>query len=318
MTEKFKYAKIVSFTAVVMALIILLSAVITPNGTSAGVSKYEKSKLWAMDEKENSIDAFFLGDSEVYSSVSPMELWDKYGYATYSCSHGAIKSYECYDLLESMLSKQNPKIVFIEVNFLYRNYDNADMIYHKISEKLPLFKYHDVWKSYINPNQEYENLDNYSYKGYLLNKKTQAAKKKTYMVETDSVQDIKKNNLDYFDKMYNLCKEKNIEVVLFSAPSKKNWNYKKHNGIVKLADKYKLEYLDLNLVELDINWSKDTRDKGDHVNHKGAIKVTEYLGSYLSEKGILEDHRDDVSYDDWNELLTKYREKEKEKSKSKK
>lgn len=318
MTEKFKYVKIVSFTAVVMALIVLLSAVITPNGTSAGVSKYEKAKLWAMDERENSIDVFFLGDSEVYSSVSPLELWDKFGYTAYDCSHGSAKSYESYDFLESMLSKQNPKIVFIEANFLYRNYDDADMVYHQISEKLPLFKYHDVWKSYVNSNQEYEDLDNYSYKGYLLLDKTKAVKKKkNYMVEVDAVQDIKKNNLNCFDKMYNLCNEKDIEVILFSSPSMKNWNYKKHNGVAQVADKYKIEYIDLNLVDLDIDWSKDTRDKGDHVNHKGALKVTEYFGNYLSEKGILEDHRTDASYDDWNELLIKYREKEQSKNKKK-
>lgn len=310
MTEKFKYVKIVSFIAVVMALIVLLSSVITPNGTSAGISKYEKAKLWAMDEKENSIDIFFLGDSEVYSTISPLEIWDEYGYASYDCSNGAIRSYECYDLLSSMLTKQNPKIVFIEANFLYRKYDDADDIYHKISEKLPLFKYHDVWKSYINPDQEYEKLDNYTFKGYVLNKKTEKAKKKTYMVESDNVQDIERNTLKYFDRMYNLCKERDIEVVLLSTPSLKNWNYKKHNGVAQLADKYGIEYIDMNLIdEIDIDWSKDTKDKGDHLNHKGALKVTKYLGQYLHDKSIFEDHRNDPEYSDWDVLLEKYRDK---------
>ncbi|MDE6154850.1 MAG: hypothetical protein K2F67_00260, partial [Eubacterium sp.] len=65
MTEKFKYVKIVSFIAIVMALIVLLSAVITPNGTNVGLEKWEKAKIWAENEPENTIDAIFVGDSEV-------------------------------------------------------------------------------------------------------------------------------------------------------------------------------------------------------------------------------------------------------------
>lgn len=310
MTEKFKYVKIISFTAVVMALIILLSAVITPGSTNAGVDKYEKAKIWALDEPENTIDAIFLGDSEVYSVISPMELWNKYGYATFDCSSGQIKSYEVYDLISSMLERQNPKIIMLETYFLFREYDAAEEAYNAISEKLPLFKYHDVWKSYLNPNQEYESITNYTFKGYICHTNTKKAKNKNYMIETDKVYEPDAISLKCFDKIYNLCKEKGIELVLFNSPSIKNWDYSKHNAIAKLAKKYKLEYLDLNLVkEIGIDWSKDTRDAGDHVNHTGAVKVTSYIGEYLAKKDILEDHRDDPEYSDWNDLYEKYLEK---------
>ncbi len=307
MTEKFKYVKIISFTAIAVALVLLLSEVILPESSNVCISKYGKAKMWAMDERENSIDAVFLGDSEVYSSVSPLELWEKYGYSTYDCSHGAIKSYESYDFLESMLSKQNPKIVFLEANFLYRNYNSAYIVYDRISERLSLFEYHDLWKKYFNPNQEYEKTYNYSYKGYLLNKKILSANNTQYMVKTNSAKHIPQKNLDYFDKMYTLCKERNIEIVLFNSPSKINWNYEKHNGIANLAEEYGIDYIDLNIIDIGIDWSNDTRDRGDHVNHNGAVKVTQYLGNYLHDKNILDDRRGDTSYKDWNELLKKYK-----------
>lgn len=310
MTEKFKYVKIVSFVALVMAIIVLLSAVITPNDTNVGIEKYEKAKIWASQEPENTIDAIFLGDSEVYSVISPLELWNDYGYATYNCSSGAIKGYECYDLLYSILQNQNPKIVLIECNFLYRDYDEMEDVYSKIADKLPLFKYHDVWKSYINPDQEYENTDNHTFKGYRYYNGVKAAKNTNYMVQSDKISKVESAPLGYFDKMYNLCQEKGIEVVLISTPSAKNWNYWKHNGISKLAKEYNLEYIDLNLIdEVGIDWKKDTRDKGDHVNHTGAVKVTKYLGKYLKEKDILEDHRNDDAYADWNTLYEKYLDK---------
>lgn len=220
MTEKFKFAKIISFIAIVMALIVLLSAVITPKG-NVGVEKWEKALIWAESEPENTIDAVFLGDSEVYSVISPLELWNEYGYATYSCSAGSVKSYQCYELLCSILEKQNPKIVFIECNFLCRDYDKMDRIYNDVSKKLPLFKYHDVWKSIIDPDHEYEKTHNYTYKGYVYYNYVKAATNKNYMAKTNKVFEIEKTQLDYFEKMYSLCKEKGAEVVLISAPSAK-------------------------------------------------------------------------------------------------
>lgn len=316
MSEKFKTVKILSFVAVVMAIIVILSAIITPNGTNVGIGKYEKSKIWAMEEKENSIDIFFLGDSEVFSAISPLELWRKYGYAAYDCSSGQVKSYECYDLLETMLTKQKPKIVFVEANFLYRNYDEADIVYNKISQKLPLFKYHDVWKSYLDPDHEYESIDNPGFKGYRYYNEVRGTKKIDYMMPTDSVWEIDSISRNYFDKIYKLCEENDIQVVLLSSPSLINWNYKKHNGTSQLADKYGIDYIDMNLIdEIGIDWKKDTRDKGDHVNHSGAVKVTNYLGEYLKQKGGFKDHRNDPEYSDWNDILKKYNDKTAKKDK---
>ena len=57
--------------------------------------------------------------------------------------------------------------------------------------------------------------------------------------------------------------------------------------------------------EIKIDWTKDTRDKGDHLNYTGSLKVTKFLAKYLSEKN-LPDHRDDEKYKSWNELYNKY------------
>ena len=64
-------------------------------------------------------------------------------------------------------------------------------------------------------------------------------------------------------------------------------------------------YLDMNLKteELQIDWEKDTRDGGDHLNFAGATKVTAFLGSYLKGNYALSDHRQDEVYSSWNEDL---------------
>ena len=105
-----------------------------------------------------------------------------------------------------------------------------------------------------------------------------------------------------------LCGESGAKLLLVSAPSPVNYNYKKHNTIQAYADRYSIPYIDLNMKteELGIDWEKDSMDKGDHLNVYGAEKVTGYLGRYLAEHYSLEDHRADEAYAKWNELAEKY------------
>ena len=51
--------------------------------------------------------------------------------------------------------------------------------------------------------------------------------------------------------------------------------------------------------EIPIDWSKDTRDGGDHVNYFGAEKVSAYLGKYLSGTGLFKNRRSDPAYAQW-------------------
>ena len=57
---------------------------------------------------------------------------------------------------------------------------------------------------------------------------------------------------------------------------------------------------------LKIDWSKDTRDKGDHLNHYGAVKVSEYVADYLKNSGLLMDHRTDKEFKHWNDAFKAY------------
>ena len=98
--------------------------------------------------------------------------------------------------------------------------------------------------------------------------------------------------------------------MLVSVNSPVNWNYAKHNGLTNLAKQKKIEYLDLNLQEeIEIDWSKDTKDAGDHLNLTGAKKVTSFMGTYLKEKYNLSDYREEDGYVLWDEALKKVEKK---------
>ena len=128
------------------------------------------------------------------------------------------------------------------------------------------------------------------------------------MKPTDKVAEIPALNIQYVREMKQFCDENGSRLVLVSTPSTVNWNFQRHNGIQKLANDIGCEYIDLNLMNdrIQIDWSKDTRDKGDHLNHFGAVKVSRFLSEYLKETGLLTDHREDPAYAKWNDSLKKY------------
>lgn len=72
-----------------------------------------------------------------------------------------------------------------------------------------------------------------------------------------------------------------------------------------------VDYIDTNLLrdDIPIDWKKDTKDKGDHLNYKGAVKLTNYIGKYLDDTKLFKDKRNDPSYDNWNTCLDKFEKK---------
>ncbi len=105
----------------------------------------------------------------------------------------------------------------------------------------------------------------------------------------------------YLKRIAKLCKENDAQLILVSTPSTKNWNSKRHNAVASVAEDLDLTYLDLNTQDdISIDWSTDSRDKGDHLNYFGASKVTDYISSYLKETKLFTDKRKDSNYESWN------------------
>lgn len=300
--------KSVVFVAILLLLIEVLSYVFVPGSNIFTYGTVKVSNFDILTEKKNTIDVIGLGDSLVYSSFSPMQLWHDFGYTAYDCAGPAQTTRATYEYLEAALDAQSPKVVLMESAVLYRNpYSQnwKNKVAAELKKYVPIAKYHDNWKKYLKDGLKDSWLD--VYKGYKYITKVKGYEGKSgYMDYTTNEEQIPQINLDYFDKIVKLCEKKNIKLVMVSFPSIKSWNYAKHNTVSKVFDKYNLEFIDLNLIDLDINWRKDTKDKGNHLNYKGAKKVTQYLGNYLKETGLLEDHRNDSSYKSWDKAYNIY------------
>lgn len=254
-------------------------------------------------EKENTLDAVFLGDSVVYASVIPLQIWQQHGIATYVGAAPGQAVNGVADQLEMILEKQKPKVVFYETNNLFTPTNLLDYAVDQVQRVLPFFRYHNRWKT-VGKKSIYDFDTVLNGKGYHLVEKAEAADTSLYKQETTEIHRTGGENLWLFAKIIALCQKYNVELIMYSTPSVTNWNYAKHNMVTQLANQYHLTYLDLNLTdEVKIDWNRDTYDKGDHLNYYGASQVTKYLGNYLKNTGLFTDKRSLPEYSAWNEAL---------------
>lgn len=307
MTRIYKIFKIVLFIFVIFGIISLLSLTIDPSKTRAGIDKFDKAAIAVTSEKEQSIDVVVIGDSEAYRSVIPLEMYNDYGFTSYVAGSPAQKTYQAYEMLKTVLEKQKPQICILEPNLLFRDYSLISSAAPMVEKTFPIFKYHNAWKGLVDSDYEYEDITIDSYKGYRYTDEIKPAHNVNYMVQTDRSETISFSNLTDFNNICDLCKKNNIQLILLRTPSVKNWNYAKYNSVRQLAEKKNITFIDLNLDNaVGIDWTKDTFDRGDHLNQNGAYKVTTFLGDYLNRNFDLPDHRNDSKYSSWDQALDKY------------
>lgn len=282
---------------------------------STGEGPYKKLN-GILSAPRNTIDYITIGDSECSTSISPMELWYKHGYAGYNCGVPGQRLQDTYYMLQQILEKQSPKVVLLETNAFYRNFDYSNALQDAVDKAaqnlFPIYKYHNSWKYFSLGTLESIKKPGHklprSYQGYQYNATTKPYTDGPYVHKTKKVEPIDPQPLMYLNKIADLCRERNIQLILYSAPTPLCWTYEKHNAAAAFARENNLSYVDLNLhtKKLKIDWAKDTRDKGNHMNYFGAKKVTDYMGAYLSKHTDLTDRRSQNQYVSWNKTLKKY------------
>lgn len=303
------------FTVILFLMIYLLGFVFQPknNNHYAGVFNDDLDGFGVMAEPEYSLDAVFIGDSEAYCAFNPFRIWERSGISTYVVSSVDQHTYKTEEYLKMAHRNQNPKIVIMETNALYRGSSRIDSIKSEITYVFPLFYYHDRWKSlhcndwYSKP--VYTNTD--ITKGYSPKGEIESADISNYMDPTDEVEKIPSENLRHLRNMVNFCRARGEMFWLVSTPSTQNWDYARHNAVAQAAEELDIPYFDLNEIAdvLNIDWTQDTMDAGDHMNFYGALKVTDYMTKLLQETGLFVDKRQQPESEYWDDLFDRFYEK---------
>lgn len=189
------------------------------------------------------------------------------------------------------------------VNFSDQEYSNALGTY--IGHIFPLIKYHERWDE-LN-KEDVTRLDqarHFETKGHIISVESiPFIGDKDYMRADDAVEAIPKKNEMVLRKMLALCKKENIQLVLLNVSAPHSWSTARNNAVSAFAQENGIAFLDYNTLQnnVGIDWQRDTRDGGFHLNTLGAQKVTAHLGEYLNQHFDWPDHRNDPAYQQWDE-----------------
>ena len=307
------YIRLFLFCFILFCLIQVLSILFMPNKSNLSqFGVYNKTKYELLSEENDTIDVIFLGDSLIYSSIIPAYLYNKYGFTSFDCAEPAQTIDNTLKYLKIAIESQHPKVVFVESDVIFRNKDNKirrNYMNRELKNYFPILKFHNNWKQ-IGQGQSVNAL-----KGYKINIKTKGIRKDVLkqregIKNSNNKSNIIKRNKKVMQEIIDTCKKNNIKIILIDIINYGNWSYERNNAVAEFARENDTVFLDTNLIEYEkkigIDWSRDTKDLGKHLNLNGAKKFSDFIGEYISEMNIVEDHRNDEKYSQWNKAYELY------------
>ncbi|MDO5539805.1 MAG: hypothetical protein Q4F83_06990 [Eubacteriales bacterium] len=290
-------------------------------------------------------DVLIAGTSIAIANTNSAELYHEYGIA--STSIGAPQQSTClsYYAIEETLKYQKPEVLLFDVKSLFYSKERISDAIRRDENTYLHFTLDDIksiktrYKAFLAVKEEfYPEINFWEYfcdmyyghsywesiteeefthelpKEYLggnrllLTITPKERKKEVYDVENSGQKAvIPACNKKYLIKIIELCKEKDIDLVLLWGNGLIEWKWAQYNAVREIADEYGIPYLDINLLEkqIGIDWTTDNADNV-HMNLSGARKWMGYVGDYLKSNYDLPDCRLDENYEEFEKNEERY------------
>lgn len=291
--------------------------------------KYSYTKYYDFYHQEQDFDVLFLGTSHVLDAVYPMELWRDYGIVSYNMANHSENICTNYWQLRNALRYTKPRVVVIDLYAVDGDGKVNEQYLHNFLDEVPFSPLKvEIVRDLLEPEKHVEYLFNLSLyhsrweelgtedlkPSHGLEKGAEFRDEVTVnvppaLIPQDEYDPTDRLNKQYLQKIIDLCKEQDIDIVLMYIPYTMpeghqrvaNWGY-------AAAEKNGIPYLNFVYEDLAINYATDCADEGHHLNASGARKLTDYLGNYISTNYNVEDHREDPAYDFWHQDYNEYKE----------
>ena len=299
-------------------------------------NKYESYSIKQYYNEKNNIDVFFLGSSRVYYTLSPMEIWNKYGIISYN--RGTSQQYYkvSYLFLEEILSKYNPKLIIFDIAFLEDLlYKDKQAMIHLQNLKNNYFKFYAYKTLYQNPKDVFNNINSinkYHSRWKELNKydftydtfwkgRFSGASNGYWTSKIHSINSVNKYKNDnitfielypetikYANMMVDLANKHNCKILFIKMPYSTDLLHLQFDNAFKLySEKNGWNFINYNNMyeQLNLDFNKDFRDWS-HINLYGSRKVMDHLIPYIIEHYNIPNRKNDPAYASWNEDYIKY------------
>lgn len=275
----------------------------------------DKKNAWMWDTfnalPNNSAEALFVGNSHSFCSISTDLLSEVYGYNAFMLSaSGQTLSMDYYAILEA-LKTQSPKVIYLETSYVIHDWKHAgnemahmffdgmpldrikiqavrDMIDkdQQIYFYLPLGQYHSRWT-------ELKEADYASDIASPLGNFRSEVIARGWEIQIEDCNEkepMSETAAEYLDKIVELCREKNIELILYTVPYCSQYegddytiavllhNQRVYNSVTDYASEKGIAYYNLfhEVEDLELDYSMDFMDS-QHFNCYGQQKFTTYM-----------------------------------------
>lgn len=316
-------AKIIVFCTIAAVLFSCTYKVLSWKDTSGDYLSSLES-FYSLDK--DMVDVLFLGSSHCYCSVNPAVLWEKYGIASFSLAISGQDLASSYHCMKEALKTQKPKVVCVEMYYanchgyaikgnMYRNLlgyhlsRNFMDAVNNIAEgeerefllKWPIIhtRYGELLKEDFSKNRMRRTYIGYAGGFHVEN----IGEIPVYRGEEQLA--IGEEEEAWLEKIFGLAEENGVELCFFLAPFGADEEVQMHYRYVEnLAESHQVPFLNLIALqqELGLDVGQDFNDAG-HTNSYGALKISDYLGGFLSERYELQDRRGDGRYTLWDDNL---------------
>lgn len=284
---------------------------------------------------ENEYDVMYFGSSNTYCSFNPLVVWEKTGVKSYVFATQQQPVWATYHYIVDALKTQDLDLVVVDVLMLSKNdeyyddgvnytfCDNMPMSKNKLElvrasapsgERFSLacrfMKYHSRWNELTKADFEYDRreMSDYSKGFYVLTSRFDGANAED-LSDVKEENPLTEKNLDYLNKIIELCSERDVELMLVKTPSNATAEEKKYyNTVERIAKEQGVTFVDYNMHynEIGFDFATDFFDDS-HLNAWGAQRFSEYFVENTEYfKGKERKDRDWIG--DWDKYISAIKE----------
>lgn len=261
------------------------------------------------NEPKGEFDVLFFGASNAYCSFVPTVLWEETGVYSYVFATQRQPIWATYTYIKEALAYQSPRLIVVDiltVCFPEEMFDegvkhaavddirpgqNKLEMSLALSEgkealqlMLPFIKYHVRWKELgkadftFRRNELRDPLKGYVYLDHVYDAS------RTSQSHISEKSEIGEKNALYLQKIIDLCKQKNIELMLVKTPNNETAEQRKYfNTVADMAAQAQVPFVNFNdhFETIGLDTKTDFYD-ATHLNYKGAEKFSKYFAAYAS------------------------------------
>lgn len=333
--------KLVLLAKTILFLILLAAALFVVSLVVQRKSSYEKNQMFFEEAKKDNIDVFILGSSHVINGINPIQLYDDYGITAYNLGGYGSVLLSSYWQMMMALDYATPKLVVVDAYMLENDIRYIDDPQANVSsdelhlniDRFPLNRrkyqavnnmlenwdkkyqylfdfivYHDRWKELT--QNDYDRLVGKGEINHLMG----AVMNYDIHPSEFTYTDYQAGNIpgetvgtEYLRNIITECQNRGIDVLVTTVPFlAMQVNQEAANTADTIAAERGVKSLNMLKIPNLIDFNMDMADAG-HLNILGCQKVTKCLGDYISENYELQDHRNDSSYETWNQCSSEFK-----------